>query len=179
MRETAVDKVLRLAGGTTKSYVRTNQQGRPVRVSQYPTPHPAVAAAQAGRQAAAPQARTGGGNTAFGNLKVGQVLLIGREKYSVQQVNVPPFKPSQPGPNTAGTSSGVNTGSGVSTGSGTSTGSAGAGVNTGQNPQTVLLNGVVVKPGTPTTTALLKELSNNNIWYVTVPKTLMVQVVAS
>lgn len=171
MPESPLEKLLRLAGGTTKSYVRTNPLGRRVAVHQYPTPHPAH------------------GRVAVGSLKAGQVVQIKGVNYTVVRVNVPPFKPKQPGPNTKGTTTGKNTGSkgkgkGVNTSKTAKSGaSAGQGVNTAvgpdfaQNPQTAALAGVTVPKGAATTVTELRCIATKAIYFATLPKALMLAVV--
>jgi hypothetical protein len=66
--ESPLDKVLRLAGGTTRSYVRMHQ-GRLQRVSAYPTP----------RQR----------HVAWGSLKPGQKVLLNNVPFQVVKVGVP------------------------------------------------------------------------------------------
>lgn len=68
MPESSLEKLLRLTGGTTKAYVRTNQQGRKVAVRQYPTPHPKM--------------------VSWGSLKVGQRVVLSGVLYQVVAVNV-------------------------------------------------------------------------------------------
>jgi hypothetical protein len=68
MPESPLDKVLRLAGGTTRSYTRVTQ-GRLQRVSAYPTP----------RQR----------HVAWGSLKPGQKVLLNNEPFQVIKIGVP------------------------------------------------------------------------------------------
>jgi hypothetical protein len=66
--ESSLEKVLRLTGGTTRSYVRAGPRG-PVRVGAYPTP----------RQR----------HVAWGSLKAGQKVLINNVPFQVIKIGVP------------------------------------------------------------------------------------------
>lgn len=195
--ESSLSKVVRLAGGTTSAYTRT-VNGRPVRVGQYATPHPAAAQAAVQQPLAAPvKPAARQPHVPFGSLRQGQVIRIHGQNYKVMQVNVP-----------AG--AGFSTGSGVSTGSGTSTGSRGTGVNTAataagaaaaataqsnasaaaaaataakmfgtpqQNPAKAALNNQPLPKGSATVTDLLSDTVSGYTWYTTLPASYMVQVV--
>jgi hypothetical protein len=154
--ESSLDKVLRLAGGITRSYTRM-ENGRVQRVGAY----------------------TRIRRVAWGSLKAGNVVQIAGARYKVVQARVPqtPFKPAQPGPNTKGTTSGKNTGSqgqGVNTGGPASTGSAGQGVNTGAVTGSTIaqaaLGGAKLPFGTPTVTNLLASLVTGKQFYVYLPQ---------
>jgi hypothetical protein len=66
--ESPLEKVLRLTGGTTRSYVRAGPRG-PVRVGAYPTP----------RQR----------HVAWGSLKPGQKVLLNNVPFQVIKIGVP------------------------------------------------------------------------------------------
>ena len=156
MTESPLDKVLRLAGGITRGYVR-NDNGRAQQVRAYPTPRVR--------------------HVAWGSLKAGQVVQIAGVRYKVLQVKVPPlppYKPAQPGPNTKGTTSGKNTGSqgqGVNTGGPAGTASAGQGVNTvtGATIAQAAMGGRKLPYGTPTVTNEIQNLRTQQRFFVYLP----------
>ncbi len=88
MTESPLDKVLRLAGGTTRSYVRMHA-GRLQRVGAYPTPRLR--------------------HVAWGSLKAGQVVEIVGIRYEVLQVRVKPKLTTGSGTSTGSKGKGVNT----------------------------------------------------------------------
>lgn len=163
--ESALDKVLRLAGGITRSYVRRSPTGKMEQVHQY---------------------RSRLRREAWGSLKAGQVVQIVGVQYKVIQANVPqtPYKPSQPGPNTKGTVSGKNTasqGQGVNTRGPASTGSQGKGVNIGTVTGTTIaqaaMGGAKVPFGVKTVTNLLSDMRSGRSYYVYLPPTQQVTVI--
>jgi hypothetical protein len=184
VRESPLAKVLRLAGGTTRSYVRGTPQGKPVQVHQYPTPHPAGPKVIAPPRSAASQATPlQHGQSTFGALKKGQRIILAKQDYVVVQANVP----------ASGPGSGFTTGSGVHTRSGVNTGSQGQGINAApnnpqaqaavalfgtpqQNPSLAALGNKPIPPGTATITNLLASEANHWTWYVTLPANFAVTV---
>jgi hypothetical protein len=84
--ESPLDKVLRLTGGITRSYVRAGPRG-PVRVGQYAN-HRRVA---------------------WGNLKVGEIVQIAGIRYEVLQVHYKPKLTTGSGTSTGSKGKGVNT----------------------------------------------------------------------
>lgn len=156
MSESPLEKVLRLTGGITRSYVRSGPRG-PVRVSQYAN-HRRVT---------------------WSSLKPGEVVQIAGINYKVLQVRVPqkPFSPKQAGPNTKGTTSGKNTGSkgkAVNTKGGGPAGSAGKGVNTAGgasplSPGKAALGGQKAPAGVQKQVNVLENMTTGYRYYVTLP----------
>lgn len=161
MSETALEKLLRLAGGITNSYSRT-VNGKVERVSQY---------------------RSRMRRLAFGALKGGEILQIGSVQYKVIQARVPqaPYKPKQAGPNTKGTTSGKNTGSkgqAVNTKGGAAASGSGAGGTavTAKTIETAVL-GQPVPSGVATVTNELTDVRTGARYFVRLPPGTAVQVV--
>lgn len=143
MAETALDRLLRLAGpvmGSGRKQVNVRQyqrmqRGRLQAVRQHVQGH----TVPVGR-AVAPPPPPVPNHVLAGSLKVGDVIVVDRLKYAVTSVK--PWVPKQPGPNTTGTTTGKNTGSkgrGVNTGGPPPTASPGPGMhNKSVDPQTQL-----------------------------------------
>lgn len=179
VRENALDKVLRLAGGVTQGYVHI-VKGRPVTVSPYRTPHPAQA----------PLAGPSVKSTSWGSIKAGQTVVIRSIPYRVMKVNVQAQKPP---------TGKASQGKGVPQSKGVNTGRQGSGLNTAsnfavskaataakqaqnaklfgtsaQNPQSALMSGA---SGTGQhATALLQQAKTGKYYYVSVPVGTMVNV---
>lgn len=120
MTESPVEKILRLAGGTTKGYIRS-ERGRPQNVRAYPTPHPAQSQNQMNSNNAAAQLRFGTPyRSSWNNVAIGDVLEFGRELWKViPATSYPGYKP------------GTSTTGQTSTGTGSATGGSTTGVSSG------------------------------------------------
>lgn len=168
MIEGSLDKVLRLAGGVTKGYVHI-VKGRPVTVSSYRTPHAAQQQLPTG-----PPVKT----ISWGNIKVGQTVMVRNVPYRVIKLNVKSQKPNGPGApkakgvNTGKQGSGLNTASNfaVSTAQTAAKQAANAKLfgTTAQNPQSALMQGKTPGGG-QNMTAQLMQVKTGQYFYVSIP----------
>lgn len=184
MAESPLSKVLRLAGGTTKSYVRTEPSGKQVQVVQYATPHPAAAKPVAAKPAAAKVKPGGLGGSTFGSLKVGQVIQIMNQNYRIAQVNIPQKAASTSsqgtGLNTAKTAAGAAAAATAQANSGAATAAAAAAKLFGtpqQDPGKAALNGKTIPKTATLVHSLLTNLATGRYWYTSLPSTFAVKVV--
>lgn len=149
MPESPLDKVLRLAGGITRSYVRQNR-GRLQRVGAYPTPRLR--------------------HVAWGSLKAGEVVQIAGIRYSVLQVRVKPKLTTGSGTSTGSKGKGVNTkgpAPPVSHVTGTPN----------QSPGKAALGGQKAPAGAVKVTNVLLELGTTRRYYISLPAGQMMTVV--
>jgi len=189
--ESPLEKLLRLTGGVTRTYVR-NENGRPVVVHQYVTPHRAAVKPVTPRPdpLAAPSAARAAtrGSMAFSKLQRGQVVQIANQRYQVVRANTGAPSPGSGHHGVGG--SGLTTGSGgpISHGRVTSH-QGGPGLHTApnnpavaqpqdRNPADLALGGRPIPHGTPTITSLLASMSSGRHWYVTLPSDFVVRVVS-
>jgi hypothetical protein len=173
--ESRLEKVLRLANGVTRSYVH-NVNGRPVQVSQYRTPHPA-----------GPKKPASTASSAFGSLKVGQIVQIRNQNYKVTRVNIPPSTGSGvstgsqgTGLNTASTAAGAAAAATAQSNASAATAAAAAAKLFGtpqQNPAQAALNGQTIPNNAAVATNLLTSLVTGRYWYTRLPTSFMVKVV--
>lgn len=167
MIEGSLDKVLRLAGGVTKGYVHI-VKGRPVTVSQYRTPHPAQ------QLPTGPPVKT----ISWGNIKVGQTVMIRNVPYRVTKLNVQsqkshgPGSPKAKGVNTSKQGSGLNTASNFAVSKAQTAAKQAANATrfgtTAQNPQSALMQGRSPGGG-QNMTAQLMQVKTGQYFYVSVP----------
>lgn len=184
MTESSLGKVLRLAGGTTRSYTRTEPSGRQVQVRQYAS-RPATAVPAAAKKPAAVKPGTSAGST-FGSLKVGQVIQILNQNYRVSRVNIPQQATGTStgsqgtGLNTAKTAAGAAAAATAQANTGASQAAAAAAKLFGtpqQDPAKAALNGKPVPKGATLVHSLLTNLATGRYWYTSLPSTFAVKVV--
>lgn len=185
--ETPLDRVLRLAGGTTRSYTRTEPSGRQVQVRQYasrPATTPPVAAAK-------PVTTVKPGSSAgatFGTLKVGQVIQIHNQNYRVSRVNIPQ-QATGTGTNTGSQGTGLNTAKTAAGAAAAATAQSNAGASQAaaaaarlfgtpqQDPALAALDGKPAPKGSTLVHSLLTNLATGRYWYTSLPSTFIVKVV--
>lgn len=160
MAESALDKVLRLAGGLTRSYMRTGRNGRPVQVHQYRSRQ---GMAQVGMDPRAMSAPVTLGTARFSQLQAGQLVTIGNQQYKVGATDV--------------SGHGWNyTGKDKPRSGGASAIEQAAVGTPAQNPVYAALGGKPIAPDTATVTHALTSLRGNKTWYVTLPVDYALQV---
>jgi hypothetical protein len=184
--ESSLDKVLRLAGGVTRSYTRTEPSGQRQLVRQYASraAKPKTLVKQNPKSQAKPQSS---GSAAFSDLKVGQVIQIQNQNYTVSQVNIPPSTGS--GTSTGSQGTGLNTASTAAGAAAAATAQANAGAATAaqaaaklfgtpqQDPALAALNGKTIPSNTAVVTNLLTNTTTGRYWYTRLPASFMVKVV--
>lgn len=157
MAESSLGKVLRLAGGYTRSYVR-RERGRLVQVNQYKTP-------TVGMQANFARAPVTHGPAQFSQLATGQLVTVGNQTYRVGSTNLAGHAAGYTGKPNAVRNGGMAAKQQPLLGT------------PEQNPVFAALRGAPLPTSTPTVTHQLIDTKTHKGWYVTLPANYTLNVV--